>query len=77
MWPFSCTRERHRAPRVVALGVEIRGDPLLNNLRPYVRFYLECKQCGAEGERLRETGKTAVTPNDLIVSNLVWEEAED
>ena len=72
---FRCTRERHRAPRVVALGVEIRGDPQLNNLRPYVRFYLKCRKCGMTAWRLREAGKTEITLDGLVLENLIWEEA--
>jgi hypothetical protein len=68
-----CTRERHREPRVVALGVEIRGDARLNNLRPYVRFYLECQKCGMTADRLREAGKTMVTPDNLILTT-IWEQ---
>lgn len=74
-WPFACSRERHRDPRVVGLGVEIRGEVALNNLRPYVRFYFECKKCGATGDRLREAGKMAHTLDDLTLP-FVWEERE-
>ncbi len=74
MWPFAhCTRERHAAPRVMALGVEIRGDVQLNNLKPYVRFYLRCKRCGATGDKLRESGKTEITLDGLILSSVVWD----
>lgn len=69
-----CTQDRHRAPRVVALGVEIRGDPCLNNLRPYVRFYLECQKCGMTANTLREAGKTWTTPDGLISSTAIWEQ---
>jgi hypothetical protein len=75
VWPFVCRADRHLAPRVVALGVEIRGEPQLNNLRPYVRFYLECKKCGREATRLRETGKTWTTLHGLILDGVIWEES--
>jgi hypothetical protein len=75
MWPFSrCNRYRHAAPRVVGLGVEIRGDIRLNDLKPYVRFYLECKRCGATGDKLREAVKTYHKPDDLILDGLIWDE---
>lgn len=70
---FRCNRYRHTTPRVVAINTEIRGDPLLNNVRPYVRFYLECKRCGATGTKLREAGKTYHTPEGLILDGLVWD----
>lgn len=76
LWPFACTQERHRSPRVVGLGVEIRGDVRLNNLKPYVRFYLECQKCGRTSDRLREAGKTFHTPDGLIVDGAFWEERE-
>jgi hypothetical protein len=75
-WPFACRRQQHRAPRVVALGVEIRGDPHLNDLKPYVRFYLECQKCGAKGDKLRETGKTFTTPEHLILTPAYWDEVD-
>lgn len=77
MWPFSrCNRYRHADPVVVGLGVEIRGDVRLNDLRPYVRFYLECRRCGAMGDKLRETGKFYSVPSDLILNGLMWDEPE-
>ncbi len=69
-----CNQERHAAVRVVALSVELWGDPMLNQVRPYVRFYLECKRCGATGTRLRETGKAYHRPQDLIVDGVYWED---
>lgn len=71
---FWCTRDRHRAPRVVALGVEIRGDVRLNGLKPYVRFYLECQKCGMTANTLREAGKTFATPDNLISRTALWEQ---
>lgn len=76
-WPFRCSRWNHRAPYVEALSAEIRGDPHLNNLRPYVRFYLKCKGCGATADVLRETGKVWLTAYDLIVNVAIWEEPDD
>lgn len=75
-WLFGCTQERHRAPRVVGLGVEIRGDARLNDLKPYVRFYLECTKCGMTGDRLREAGTTLHTPDGLILDGAYWQERE-
>lgn len=75
-WPFGCTREQHRSPRVVGLGVEIRGDVRRNDLKPYVRFYLECRACGMKGDKLREAGVTFHSLDGLILDTAYWRERE-
>ena len=66
-----CRKDDHRDWRVVGLGVEIRGSDL-NNMKPYVRFYIECVRCGATGDRLREAGKHWVRPRDLL-DPVIWD----
>jgi hypothetical protein len=77
MWPFSrCSRYRHADPVVVGLGAEIRGDIRMNSLKPWVRFYLECRRCGATAERLREAVQTYHTLDDLVLNGLDWDEED-
>ena len=75
IWPFRCTRERHREVRVMGLDVEIRGDVRMNDRKPYVRFYLECRACGMTADKLREAGMTAITLDGLVLNGVIWEEA--
>ncbi len=78
MWPFSrCGRYHHADPVLVAIGVEIRGDPQLNDLRPCVRFYLECRRCGATADKPREAGKFYCAPDRVILDGLVWDEQRE
>lgn len=74
-WLRRCRPYRHVDPCVVGVGVEMRGEVQLNNVRPCVRFYVKCRKCGLVGDRLRDVGKAAYRPDDLVMP--VWWDTED